>query len=791
MGNRWILLGVILAVLATTLGWLIFGMKDRLNSDLSVFMPTGATVEELQLLNELREGNTGRLILIAIEGGKAPERARISHQLVNQLPSTELFTWVINGGQQSNSEDWQQLFKYRYLLSAKVSAETFSVSQLRTALQERIHELASPLSALYAKLLASDPTNELSTLEQALKPRQQPVKLAGAWSSNDGNRALLLAETRASGFDLDAQQQALEQIRHTFSQADPNGSFELLISGPGVYGAMSRERIRGETTQLSFAAFGLVSVILFVAYRSLPLILLGALPVLTAMLAGATAVILWFGSIHGITLAFGITLLGMTIDYPIHLFSHTGHDGGPRAGLKRIWPTLRLSALTSCAAFAVMMTTGFEGLRQLGLFTIAGITSAVLFTRFLLPELPGMQGIHRELGNLGWGAPHILSRLFDSATLNLRRKYPTWLPTLAILGVALSLGLAGLWIKQSQIWEDDLAALSPVPQQLIKRDSDLRHQLNAPEVSHLLTVSAKSAEQALQQAEAIRPRLQLLQTEHVIRDSDLLTNLLPSANTQLKRQEQLPYAQSLRRNLDLAMVGMPFRPGTFAPFLKAVEESKMYPPLTPEQTSGTLFGDKVAGLLRQTDTGWLLKIPLSGVNDPQALVREINDRPQGNVRYINLKTEVSQLVADFREAALYRLSWGLLLLVGLLLTALKSPTRVVRVLAPVAIALVIDIALLLALGQQLSLFHIISLLLVAGISLDYSLFVNRPDGDFQDRRRTLHSITVCFASTVTVFGLLALSDIPVLKAIGSTVVIGVASGYVLSMTLEPAEKNTT
>jgi predicted exporter len=115
---------------------------------------------------------------------------------------------------------------------------------------------------------------------------------------------------------------------------------------------------------------------------------------------------------------------------------------------------------------------------------------------------------------------------------------------------------------------------------------------------------------------------------------------------------------------------------------------------------------------------------------------------------------------------------------AMLLITLRSPRRVLRVLRPVGFALVIDIAILLALGQPLSLFHLVSLLLVAGISLDYSLFVNRPRIDREEFRRTQHALGICLTSTVVVFGLLSLSELPVLKAIGMTVVFGVVSGYI-------------
>jgi len=776
--------------MAAALWWLFTGMGDRVRSDLTLFMPKGASVEERLLLDELREGPAGRFILIAVDGGDAAERARISQQLAKQLPSSELFIRVSNGGQLLNKDEWRQLLEYRYLLSPEISAEIFSVSALRTALEERLHELASPLSALYARLLPADPTGELQTLEQALHPNRQPAKLNGVWSSIDGSQVLLLAETKASGFDLDAQQQAVEKIRSLFATAAPNGHYRLLLSGPGVYGVIAREVIRSESTLLSIAASVLVAIILFIGYRSPPLILLSAMPVVTAMVAGATAVTLWFGTIHGITLAFGITLLGMTIDYPIHLFSHTGRDEEPKAGLRRIWPTLRLSALTSGAAFAVMMTTGFGGLGQLGLFAATGLATAALFTRYILPELPGLSAASRGADAPGrgvllmrpWGDDY---RFLAADTLPRRQRIRA--PILVIVGMLLLISLLWLYSQGDQLWEDNLTALSPIPRQLIDQDRELRRQLNAPEVSHLLIVTGNSAEQVLQRAEHLQPRLDALSAEGTISGSDLLSRLLPSVKLQLQRQDQLPAAEQLRDNLNQALLGLPFRPGTFEPFLEDVDQARSLPPLTAEQARRTLFGNKVDSLLRRSDDGWILMVPLSGVTAPERLAKHFNDRSQEATRYIDLKAETTRFVIQFRNEALYRLGWGLLILISVLLIALKSPVRVARVLLPVAIALIIDIALLMALGQRLSLFHLVSLLLVVGISLDYSLFINRPDVDRQERCRTLHSLTVCFASTAVVFGLLALSELPVLKAIGSAVVIGVTSGYIAAIVFAPRE----
>jgi len=760
--------------------WLLTDMHKRLRSDLTLFIPAGVNVGEKLMLDELREGPAGRLLLLGIEGGDTATRANISRQMASQLVSSGLFSRVMNGAQQLNPDDWSLLIEYRYLLSPKVSTESFTVSALRSALQDRLQDLASPLSSLYTRLIPSDPTGELEVLERSLQPRRQPAKADGVWASTDGSQALLVTETHASNFDLNAQEQAVEAIRSAFAALDRTGRLRLLISGPGAYAVLSRDEIRSESTLLSLCASAMVALILYLGYRSVPLIMLSALPVISAMVAGTAAVILWFGSIHGITLAFGITLLGITIDYPVHLFSHLQVDEDPRIGLRRIWPTLRLGVLTTSAAFVMMMTTGFDGLRQLGLFTLAGLATAALVTRWLLPELVASATRKRTGQALGKStSSRTETPAIGLATLRVLN-HPA---TLALLGITLSLGLYGLWAQRDQLWEDDLAALSPIPRYLIDQDRELRRQLNAPEVSRMLIVTADTAEVALQQAEALQPRLQALMDDEVIRDSELVTRLLPSAKTQRERQAQLPDKTSLQVNLQQAMSGLPYKSGTFEPFIEAVEESRTLPALKPEQTAETLLGLKVASLLHRSDDGWQLLIPLAGVADPQRLERTFNTDPRSQVRYVDLRTLTQGFISKFRNQALNRLGWGVLLMIAVLALALRSAQQVARTLLPVIIAVILDMALLLALGQRLSLFHLVSLLVVVGISLDYSLFINRPRTTTQELGLTLHALTICFFSTAAVFGLLALSNIPVLKAIGSTVVIGVTCGYIVTLSL--------
>ena len=84
-------------------------------------------------------------------------------------------------------------------------------------------------------------------------------------------------------------------------------------------------------------------------------------------------------------------------------------------------------------------------------------------------------------------------------------------------------------------------------------------------------------------------------------------------------------------------------------------------------------------------------------------------------------------------------------------------------------------------GISLSLFHLIALMLGAGLGLDYALFFEHAADDPHEQRRTLHAVLVCSLSTLMVFALLALSSIPVLRAIGLTVSLAVVSNFLLAV----------
>ena len=110
-------------------------------------------------------------------------------------------------------------------------------------------------------------TGELLQVLGQLDGQARPATRDGVWFSGDGSRALLVAQTRAAGYDIDAQERALGTIRGAFAQLDGADRARLLLTGPGVFSVASRAAIKGDAVRFSLIATLLIGGMMLAFYR--------------------------------------------------------------------------------------------------------------------------------------------------------------------------------------------------------------------------------------------------------------------------------------------------------------------------------------------------------------------------------------------------------------------------------------------------------------------------------------------------------------------------------------------
>ena len=773
----------IFAWLAFLLACGIIISRSTFTTDLSAFLPRSPTAEQQLLLDQIRDGVASRIILVNIEGADATQRAQLSKQLASKLRQDSAFVSVQNGEPVNTERDRAYFFNNRYLLSSAVTPARFEVAGLRDTLNESMDMLTSPAGLMVKSILPQDPSGEMMHLLGQLTSAKQPALSEGVWASRDGKRAVMLVQTKASGADTDAQEASINRISVLFKDlniADSKASLQM--TGPSVFGVKARETIHSEVSWLSIISTVLIALLLLAVYRSILALGLGFLPVISGALAGIAAVSLAFRAVHGITLGFGTALIGEAVDYSIYLFVQSRQGTVAQAQrqtqwLKQFWPTIRLGVLTSIVGFASLLWSGFPGLAQLGLYSIAGLITAALVTRFVLPHLLPQQFSIREVSNLGL----ILSKLVQKANAI------KW-PALFVIALATVIVVQ----NRQHIWNDKISSLSPVSQTDIQLDASLRMDTGAPDTRYIVVTTGDSREDVLQNSERIDNVLQTHKDEGLLASYEAPSRYLPSLASQKQRQASLPDVETLKRNLAAASVGLPFKTDVFAPFYNAIEKAKAQPLLQASDLANTSMQTALDALLLQQGTRWSALLPLTANPnssiDAQRLnadLQALNKNMNTKAILVDMKLESDHLYAGYLSEAIKLSVGGLLAMVVLLLAVTRSVKRVLRLMVPLLAAVITVTAGLSLFGQQLIILHLIGLLLVVAVGSNYALFFDSPKRDAISPS-TLTSMLVANMTTVAGFGLLAFSKVSILQAMGVTVAPGVVLALLYAAIFAPS-----
>ena len=768
-------------------GWVIVNTDYR--TDLSVFLPSEPNKKEVMLLGQLQNGAANRILLIGIEGSDTATLAQIGKSFAAKIRSNPVFSQVLNDQNLIDPAEQELIYTYRYLLSPNTRAELFTAKSLETVIYGNLLELSSASGLLSKSLFMRDPTGEVIALVDRMIPVQGPQTIDGQWFNEKGERALLLVQLAGAGTDTHAQEAALQlmqtsfkEVVQSFQKQQPENerkieNVNIVISGPASFAVSTQNIIKEEASRLSAVGLMLIITILLYVLRNLKLLFVGLLPVFSGVIAGIATVSLGFGSVHAMTIGFGITLIGESIDYSIYFFLQRSQATGNSGNTRIFWRTVSLGVMTSMCGFSTMLFSGFTGLMQLATFSIAGLLVAVLCTRWVLPTLlPERLSIH-DLNLVG-------SWLRQMMKKGHHFRYFIWFLTVAALLLLLS--------RQDHLWSYELNDLSPIPAALLDLDGELRADMGAADVRHMLLLEDKTEEQVLQRCEQFLPRLDALVAQGLLGAYQAPCVYLPSQARQLQRQQELPDRKQLEQALQEAAHTLPISVQSLQGFVEDVANSRTLPLLRADKLENSTLGMTLGITLYLVRTGEdtihhaliQLQAPLqdgkAGSISHETLQTELLDILDEQSVLLDLKDDFNAIYKTYLKKILKYSAAGFIAIVVLLLMVLRSVQTTFLVILPLACAMLFVTAFLHLLGSQLNLLNIIGLLLVFAVGSNYALFFSSSQSNM-----TLASLLLATTTTVIGYGVLIFSQIPILQTIGITVGSGVFLALVFSALMAP------
>jgi predicted exporter len=281
-------------------------------------------------------------------------------------------------------------------------------------------------------------------------------------------------------------------------------------------------------------------------------------------------------------------------------------------------------------------------------------------------------------------------------------------------------------------------------------------------------------EEALQTNDAIHKRLLRAKREGLLEDFRSLHVFVSSTALQERNQLELSRVPDLASRTLAALSLEGFRPQAFGSFTRALEESRP-PPLRIEDLTRSALADLIIPfrltLTRPEGESVALLTFLKGVRNAEALKVALGDI--AGARFFDQRAFLGNLYREYRERTSLAIGFGLIAVTLLLAFRYRDPRVALATSLPAALAAATTIGLLSLFGVKVNLIHLLGLLLVLSVGVDYSIFLVSARDHREETPATLLSLCIACTSTCLAFGLLSLSSFPALRALGLVTGIGV------------------
>ena len=656
-------------------------------------------------------------------------------------------------------------FPYRLSLLSPSQQELLRKKKINTITQSALFSLYSPMSITNSQLLRNDPFFTFQNFITSLpKPATNVSLINDRLMVHFNHRwyVMVTAKLRGDSFSISSQNKAISLIKSSQTKmlvAFPTAN--ILKTGFLFYAKSGTDMAQHDISTIGIGSIIGIILLMLLTFRSLAPIAFTLMSSVLGFVAAFVVTYWFFGSIYLFTLVFGASLIGICVDYAFFYYAEQllgGKQWQPKQGLNNIFNAISLGLLNLVVAYIIFSFTPFPALRQLAVFAIVGLSVSYATVVCAFPYL-------LKSKQTSFTPP--LLKLTNVYLSCWRRITPTKLVIIYLfVGVISITGILQLHAN------DDIRKLESMPKQLVNTSHQIQKAIgsklgttffviqgDSPQTAlsntHKITAALNDAFPKLQQAymaiDAYIPSIASQQQNFNLIKANLLNNNLLSYLKKIGVSKQK--AQSIQQQLQ----SIQFKPLTIQAWL----HSPVSKPLR------FLW----LGKINQQYASIIL---LSSQLDVTTLQHIATQHPSAT--YVNKATDVGKIFKRYRQktSGLLAIVYSILLL--LLILRYKFKKGILYFLPSLSASL-LSLAIMGIFAIPLTLFNVLALILVLGISMDYVFFFAETKASYQS---TMLAVSLSAITTILSFGLLSLSGTPVIHYFGLTLLIGILSSFILS-----------
>ncbi|MCF8068335.1 MAG: MMPL family transporter [Desulfobacterales bacterium] len=546
-----------------------------------------------------------------------------------------------------------------------------------------------------------------------------------------------------------------------------------------VHNASTIKRDITVTVSISLTAITLLCLLIF---KRKHYFVMALIPAFFGILAASAVTALTLPGISAIVLGMGGVLIGIVVDFGIHVLFRA--DQLKKSELTQynilkmvsgIRTPLLLCAVTTLSAFLILSASSFPGYSQLGKFSVIGIIVSVLFVLFILPLLISQKD-NKNTAVLNLTA---LMDIFQKTTQKSRT-------SLMVFSLGLTLiALPGLFKIE---FDGDVEKLNMVSPSIEQDMNTLRSTFPSLMNSAYIIARANDQETLFQRGEQIENWLAAHKDSAGIQSYTSLAGILPSGKIRLANRNRWEHFWNSHKKTSLItdLTEIVTKHGLRSSFLTS----------QIEKLPGTMPDLDLTKILTQPLLEQMISSQLStGRHHSTLLIRfSLSNMSEINNFGSKLKEDVpfafaasgKSFVSKILELILSEFvklgSLALFSTILLLSIYTGNLFRTIRFFLPLAQAIIFTFGFMGWFNIPLNLMAVLVIIFVFGLVVDYSLFLGH--ASFRSQNEVSHAgsaVTVSALTTLFGIGALLFARHPALHNIGFTALLGIGSGFLFVM----------
>ena len=262
---------------------------------------------------------------------------------------------------------------------------------IKTQLAQDKQMLMFPVGGLLSENFQRDPLNLFTPVVTRLQQTQSQASYEdyeGYIFTPDMKQALVLLRSPFGSSETDNNARLLQLLRETAEQTTHEcADIDIRLTGGPVIAVGNSAQIKTDSLLSVLLAVFLIVALLFYVFRRFRHLLLIVLSIAWGWLFAMGVLALIHDSVSVIVIGISSVILGIAVNYPLHLIAHLQHTPDIKSALREIAMPLVVGNITTVGAFLALVPLKSVALRDLGLFSSFLLIGTILFVLLYLPHL--------------------------------------------------------------------------------------------------------------------------------------------------------------------------------------------------------------------------------------------------------------------------------------------------------------------------------------------------------------------------------------------------------------------